>query len=107
MKITDDKLFRQKAYLAGRWCDADGGAVIEVNNPANNEALGTVPRMGAKETSRAIDAAVAAYPAWRAQTGKARAAILRRWFELMMANQDDLAVLMTAEQGKPLAEFEG
>ena len=107
MKLADTKLFRQQAYVAGQWSDADGGDTIAVNNPATDETLGTVPKMGAAETRRAIDAAAAAYPEWRAKTGKERAGILRRWFELMMENQDDLGVLMTAEQGKPLAEAKG
>jgi succinate-semialdehyde dehydrogenase / glutarate-semialdehyde dehydrogenase len=107
VKLADSKLFRQQAYIAGQWSDADGGDKISVNNPATNDTLGSVPKMGGAETRRAIDAAAAAYPAWRAKTGKERAAILRRWFELMMANQDDLGILMTAEQGKPLAESKG
>jgi len=107
VKLADTKLFRQQAYVAGQWSDADGGDTIAVNNPATDETLGTVPKMGAAETRRAIDAAAAAYPEWRAKTGKERAGILRRWFELMMENQDDLGVLMTAEQGKPLAEAKG
>ncbi|MEK9947011.1 MAG: NADP-dependent succinate-semialdehyde dehydrogenase [Alphaproteobacteria bacterium] len=107
MKLADTKLFRQQAYIAGQWSDADSGDTIAVNNPATDDTLGTVPKMGAAETRRAIDAAAAAYPEWRAKTGKERAGILRRWFELMMENQDDLGVLMTAEQGKPLAEAKG
>jgi succinate-semialdehyde dehydrogenase/glutarate-semialdehyde dehydrogenase len=107
MKLKDEKLFRQKAYIDGEWVDAIGGAVIAVEDPANGEKLGTVPRMGAEETRRAIAAADRALPAWRARTAKERAQILRRWFDLMMANQEDLASLMTAEQGKPLAESRG
>jgi len=107
VKLADTKLFRQQAYIAGQWSDADSGDTIAVNNPATDDTLGTVPKMGAAETRRAIDAAAAAYPEWRAKTGKERAGILRRWFELMMENQDDLGVLMTAEQGKPLAEAKG
>jgi succinate-semialdehyde dehydrogenase / glutarate-semialdehyde dehydrogenase len=107
VKLADPKLFRQQAYIAGQWADADTGGTIPVNNPATDETLGTVPKMGATETRRAIDAAAASYPAWRAKTGKERAVILRRWFDLMMANQNDLAILMTAEQGKPLAESKG
>jgi succinate-semialdehyde dehydrogenase/glutarate-semialdehyde dehydrogenase len=87
--------------------DADSGATIDVDNPATGDVLGTVPKMGAAETRRAIEAAEAALPGWRAKTAKERAQILRRWFELMMANQEDLAALMTAEQGKPLAESRG
>jgi succinate-semialdehyde dehydrogenase/glutarate-semialdehyde dehydrogenase len=103
MKLQDSKLFRQKAYIDGAWVDADGGGTIAVDNPANGEKLGTVPRMGADETRRAIEA----LPAWRAKTAKERAQILRKWFDLMMANQEDLAQLMTAEQGKPLTESRG
>src|SRR5271170_4010090 len=105
--LQDPDLFRSQAYIGGRWCDADSGATLEVNNPATGEILGTVPNMGAEETRAAIDAADAAWPAWRAMTAKERAAILRRWNDLMLANQDDLARLMTAEQGKPLAEAKG
>ena len=107
MQLTDSKLFRQQCYIDGRWSDADDGRVIEVTNPANGAKLGTVPRAGAAETRRAIAAADKAWPAWRAKTAQERATILRRWFELMMANQEDLARLMTAEQGKPLAEIRG
>jgi succinate-semialdehyde dehydrogenase/glutarate-semialdehyde dehydrogenase len=107
MKLTDAKLFRQQCYIDGAWVDADGGGTIPVENPANGERLGTVPRMGAAETRRAIAAADAALPAWRARTAKERAGILRKWYELMMANQEDLAQLMTAEQGKPLTESRG
>jgi succinate-semialdehyde dehydrogenase / glutarate-semialdehyde dehydrogenase len=107
MKLTDAKLFRQQCYIDGAWVDADGGGTIAVENPANGERLGTVPKMGAAETGRAIAAANAALPAWSAKTAKERAGILRKWFELMMANQEDLAQLMTAEQGKPLTESRG
>src|SRR5579863_7586256 len=107
MKLKDEKLFRQHCYIDGEWVDALSRATIKVTNPANGETLGTVPRMGAEETRRAIEAADRALPAWRARTAKERAQILRRWFDLMMANQDDLATLMTAEQGKPLAEAKG
>ncbi len=102
--LKDPTLLKQKCYLNGQWLDADSGAFIDVTNPATGEKLGTIPRMGTDETRRAIEAANAALPAWRARTAKERSAILRRWFELIMANQEDLAMLMTAEQGKPLAE---
>src|SRR5215210_350117 len=105
--IKDPKLFRQQAYVDGAWIDADSGGTIPVDNPATGDIVGTVPKMGAAETRRAIAAAEAALPAWRAKTAKERAQILRRWFELMMANQEDLAIVMTAEQGKPLAESRG
>lgn len=107
MKLADSKLFRQQAYIDGQWLDADNRATVAVNNPANESTLGTVPEMGAAETRRAIEAAERAMPEWRARTGKERAAVLRRWNDLMMANQEDLAQLMTAEQGKPLAEARG
>jgi succinate-semialdehyde dehydrogenase / glutarate-semialdehyde dehydrogenase len=107
MKLTDNNLLRMQAYIAGKWENANGGATHEVVNPATGEKIGTVPDMGAAETRRAIEAAKAAFPAWAAKTAKERAVILRRWYELMMANQEDLAILMTAEQGKPLAESRG
>jgi succinate-semialdehyde dehydrogenase/glutarate-semialdehyde dehydrogenase len=107
MKLQDSKLFRQQCYVDGAWVDADERGTIAVENPANGERLGIVPRMGAAETRRAIAAAEQALPSWRAKTAKERAVILRRWFELMMANQEDLAQLMTAEQGKPLSESRG
>ncbi|MGK9234876.1 NADP-dependent succinate-semialdehyde dehydrogenase [Inquilinus limosus] len=107
MQLTDSKLFRQQCYIDGGWVNADDGRVIEVTNPADGARLGTVPRAGAAETRRAVAAADKAWPAWRAKTAQERATILRRWFELMMANQEDLAKLMTAEQGKPLAESRG
>src|SRR6185437_11968961 len=107
LQLKDQKLFRQQCYIDGEWVGADSGKTIPVTNPASDEELGTVPRMGADETRRAIEAADRALPAWRAKTAKERANILRNWFNLMMANQDDLAALMTAEQGKPLAESKG
>jgi succinate-semialdehyde dehydrogenase/glutarate-semialdehyde dehydrogenase len=107
LPLKDSRLFRQQCYIDGAWADADSGKTIEVTNPATDEVLGTIPEMGAGETRRAIAAADKAWPAWRAKTAKERAKILRKWFDLMMENQDDLAVLMTAEQGKPLAESKG
>ena len=107
MELNDPGLFRQQCYIGGAWVDAEDGATFEVTDPADGASLGTVPKMGAAETRRAIDAANAAWPAWRALTAKERAAALHRWFRLMMENQDDLARLMTAEQGKPLAESTG
>jgi succinate-semialdehyde dehydrogenase/glutarate-semialdehyde dehydrogenase len=106
-QLLDASLLRQSAYIDGKWCGADDGGSIPVTNPANGEQLGTVPRMGAAETRRAILAAEAAWPAWRARTAQQRCALIRRWFELMLEHQEDLAVLMTAEQGKPLAEARG
>ncbi|MGE8548888.1 MAG: NADP-dependent succinate-semialdehyde dehydrogenase [Alcaligenes sp.] len=100
-------LFRQQCFVNGQWQDADSGKTLEVQNPATGKGLGTVPRMGAAETRRAIESARQAWAGWRAKTAQQRSVILRRWFELMMAHQDDLAVLMTLEQGKPLAEAKG
>jgi succinate-semialdehyde dehydrogenase/glutarate-semialdehyde dehydrogenase len=104
MKLVVPGLLRRQGYIDGAWCGADGGQTIEVTNPATGLAIGTVPRMGAAETKRAIAAANAAWPAWRARTAKDRAAILRKWHDLMLANLEDLAAIMTAEQGKPLTE---
>ncbi|ENN2746699.1 NADP-dependent succinate-semialdehyde dehydrogenase [Salmonella enterica] len=107
MQLNDSTLFRQQAFIDGDWRDARSGDVIPVSNPANGKPLGNVPKMGAEEARDAIDAANRALPAWRALTAKERANILRRWFNLMMEHQDDLARLMTLEQGKPLAEAKG
>jgi succinate-semialdehyde dehydrogenase / glutarate-semialdehyde dehydrogenase len=107
MKLQDQSLFRQQCYIDGAWADADSGDTINVTDPATNEVLGTIPKMGADETRRAIEAANAALPAWRAKTAKERAAVLRKFFNLMIENQEDLAQIMTAEQGKPLAESRG
>ena len=107
MQLKNKKLFRQKCYVDGEWLDADSGETVEVSNPADGSVLGTIPKMGAAETRRAIEAANAAWPAWRALTAKERCVILRRWYDLIMANQEDLAQIMTAEQGKPLAESRG
>ena len=107
MAFRDSRLFRQQCYVDGQWINADSGAVEAVNNPANGKKLGTVPRLGTDETRRAIGAAEKAFPAWRATTAKERSTILRRWFELCMENQADLAAIMTLEQGKPLAESRG
>ena len=107
LSLNDSELFRQQAYIGGRWCEADNGTSFQVTNPATGEVLGQVPDMGAAETRRAIEAAKAAWPGWRHKTAKERANLLRKWHDLMMANLDDLARLMTAEQGKPLAESKG
>ena len=106
-KLKDMKLFRQQAYIDGQWVDADNKSTVAVNNPATGAIIGSIPRMGGGETRRAIEAADRAWPAWRAKTAKERAAILRHWFNLMIANTEDLAVLMTTEQGKPLTEAKG
>ena len=105
--LQDADLMRHQAYLGGRWCDADSGATFDVTNPATGETLGTVPYMGGAETRRAIEAAKNAWTDWRRQPAKERSALLRRWNDLMVANVDDLGKLMTAEQGKPLAEAKG
>ncbi len=107
MQLKDPDLFRQQAYINGQWVDADSGNTFEVTNPATGEVLANVPEMGAAETQRAIEAANAAWPAWRSRTAKERSAILRRWFDLLMENQEDLAHLMTQEQGKSLTESRG
>ena len=104
-QLRDQQLFRQAAYIDGAWVEKD--RTIDVDNPATGEVLGTVPQLDAADTRRAVEAAERAFPAWRAKTAKERATVLRRWFDLMMANQDDLARLMTLEQGKPLAESKG
>ncbi|MEK7231910.1 MAG: NADP-dependent succinate-semialdehyde dehydrogenase [Pseudomonadota bacterium] len=106
-QLKDPSLLRQQCYIDGKWVDADDGKTLAVHNPADGQQIGTVPGMGVAETKRAIDAANAAWPAWRARTAKERSNILRKWFELMMANQEDLAVIMTVEQGKPLTESRG
>jgi succinate-semialdehyde dehydrogenase / glutarate-semialdehyde dehydrogenase len=104
VKLKDPLLLRELCFIDGGWNAADNGATVDVTNPATLKKLGSIPNMGAAETRRAIAAAGAALPAWRARTAKERAVILRRWFDLMTENQEDLATLMTAEQGKPLTE---
>ncbi|MGQ7935547.1 NADP-dependent succinate-semialdehyde dehydrogenase [Paraburkholderia sp. D1E] len=105
--LKDPTLLKTKSYIAGEWQSADDGATFEVKNPATGETIATVPRMGTTETRRAIDTANAAWPAWRATTAKHRATILRKWHDLMLENADDLAKILTTEQGKPLAEAKG
>ncbi|ASL47377.1 Glutarate-semialdehyde dehydrogenase DavD [Burkholderia sp. AD24] len=107
LTLKDPTLLKTHAYIAGEWQGADDGATFEVKNPATGETIATVPRMGTAETRRAIDTANAAWPAWRATTAKQRAVILRKWHDLMMENADDLAKILTTEQGKPLAEAKG
>jgi succinate-semialdehyde dehydrogenase/glutarate-semialdehyde dehydrogenase len=107
VQLQDAKLFRQACYVDGSWIDRASAGSIDVDNPATGEIIGSVPRFGRAETRSAIDAAARAFPAWRKKTAKERAAILRRWFDLMLANQDDLARLMTIEQGKPISESRG
>src|SRR3984885_5683122 len=107
MKLNDPLLLREMCFIDGGWAPADGGGTLAGPHPATAGKLGVIPNRGAAETKRAIAAAAAALPAWAARTAKDRAAALRRWFDLMLAHQDDLATLMTAEQGKPLAESKG
>ena len=107
MHLRDAELFRHLCYINGSWVPAHSGATMAVEDPATRAVIGHVPNAGQAETRDAIAAAEAALPAWRAHTGKERAVILRRWFDLIMAHQDDLAVLMTTEQGKPLVESRG
>jgi succinate-semialdehyde dehydrogenase/glutarate-semialdehyde dehydrogenase len=107
MELKDAGLLRERAYIAGDWSPAENGATFPVRDPASGKTIANVPDMGATETRRAIAAADAAWPAWRAFTAKQRAATMRKWFDLMIANADDLALLMTSEQGKPLTEAKG
>ncbi len=105
--LKDKTLLRRQCFVDGRWIDGARGAVINVTNPATGQVIGTVPRLGAAETRTAIEAANRAYPAWRGRPAAERSSLLRRWFELILENREDLAVLMTAEQGKPMAESRG
>ncbi len=105
--LKNEFLLRQSCFIRGAWTEAADGRTITVRNPASGAVIGSVPRMGSGEARRAVEAAAAAFPAWRARTAGERAAVLRRWFELVIANQEDLATLMTAEQGKPMAESRG
>ena len=107
VSLKDSKLFRQSCYIDGAWVNARSSATINVDNPATGEIIGTVPKCGAAETRTAIEAADRALPAWRRKTAKERAAVVRRWYELMLEHQEDLARLMTIEQGKPLTESKG
>ncbi|MGC1619200.1 MAG: NADP-dependent succinate-semialdehyde dehydrogenase [Candidatus Acidiferrum sp.] len=106
-ELKDQRLYREACYVDGHWIQAGSGQTIDVDNPATREIIGRVPKLSGSETRRAIEAANAAFPAWSRKTAKERAAVLRRWFELVMASQEDLARLMTLEQGKPLAESRG
>lgn len=107
LNLTDPTLLRQQAYIDGQWLDADNGNRFEVTDPATGAVVGSVPKMGGAETRRAIDAANSAWKEWRGRTAKERSQILQRWNQLILANADDLARIMTAEQGKPLAEARG
>ena len=105
--LKDGALLRQQCYIDGQWVDADSGATLAVVNPATGARIGTMPVLGATETRRAIEAANKAWPSWRSKTAKERSAILRKWSELQLAHVDDLALILTTEQGKPLAEAKG
>ncbi|MBN3858511.1 NADP-dependent succinate-semialdehyde dehydrogenase [Paraburkholderia sp. Ac-20340] len=107
MNLKDASLLKNAAYINGEWQGAEDGATLDVVNPATGALIGTVPRMGAAETRRAISTANAAWPAWRAKTAKERSVILRKWHDLMIENADDLALILTTEQGKPIAEAKG
>jgi succinate-semialdehyde dehydrogenase/glutarate-semialdehyde dehydrogenase len=107
LNLKDPSLLRQQCYIDGEWQDADNGETIPVTNPATGEQIATVPKMGRAEAERTVAAAAKAFPLWKKKTARERAVILRRWFDLMMASQEDLAVILTAEQGKPLAEARG
>ncbi len=107
MKLKDSGLLREQCFIDGRWTLADSGGTLAVHNPATGKTLGVIPNMGAAEARRAIAAAAQALPSWAARTAKDRSIVLRRWFDLILQHQEDLATLMTAEQGKPLAESNG
>jgi len=107
IRLSDKSLWKEQAFINGEWLPAASGQTTEIRNPASGEPLGTVPDMGAAETRRAIEAAHAAFPLWAKKTAGERARLMRKWFDLMMANVEDLAIIMTAEQGKPLAESRG
>ncbi len=107
MDVRQSSLFRQQAFIDGSWIDADGGGTFAVHNPASGDVLGSAPDMGAFETRRAVEAAQRALPGWRGKTSKERAQIMRRWYELILSEQETLAQIITAEQGKPLVEARG
>src|SRR5579863_3159845 len=107
MQLKDPLLLRELCFVDGAWVGAESGGTLAVHNPATAEEIGLIPNMGTVECRRAIACAAAALPAWAARTAKDRATALRRWFELLLVHQEDLAILMTAEQGKPLAESKG
>lgn len=107
MQLNELALFRQQAFVAGKWCDADHQQTSEILNPATLEVIGTVPNMGKTEAERAIEAAKEAWPLWKNKTAKDRSIILKKWFDLIISNADDLAFILTSEQGKPLAEAKG
>jgi succinate-semialdehyde dehydrogenase / glutarate-semialdehyde dehydrogenase len=107
MTLKNNSLLQHKTLINGKWVAADDGKTFAVINPFDGSQIGTVPDMGAAETKAAITAAAAAFPAWRDKTAAERATILKKWHALQMENLDDLAILLTTEQGKPLAEAQG
>src|SRR6202030_3895951 len=107
LPLKDAALLRHQCYIGGRWCDADSGETFDIVNPATAVKIGSGPMMGAAETARAIEAADRAWPAWRDKTAKERSAIIRKWSELQLVHADDLALILTSEQGKPLTESKG
>ena len=107
MQLNEMTLFHQQAFVAGQWCDADNQQTSDIYNPATQDVIGTVPNMGKAEAERAIQAAVAGWAAWKNKTAKERSTILKKWFDLMVAHADELAFILTSEQGKPLAEARG
>lgn len=107
MQLDQMALFHQQAFVAGQWCNADNQNTSNIYNPATQEIIGTVPNMGKAEADRAIQAAVSHWAVWKNKTAKDRSTILKKWFELMVAHADELAFILTSEQGKPLAEARG
>ncbi len=107
LTLQDPTLLKSQGYINGQWQNADDGATIQVCNPATGVLVGTVPHMGAAAAQQAITAAQQAFECWKRRTADDRARVLRRWYELMLQHQDDLALIMTSEQGKPLAEAQG
>ena len=107
MKFQDFKLYRNKNYIDGEWVDSDSGDTISVNNPANLKEIGTVPKCGTSETKKAIESANNAWPEWKAKSARQRSEILRKWFDLIIKNKEELAQIMTTEQGKPINESRG
>jgi succinate-semialdehyde dehydrogenase/glutarate-semialdehyde dehydrogenase len=107
MTIQNFKLFRDKCYINGEWIEANSKDTISVNNPATLKEIGTVPKCGKEETKKAIDAANVAWPKWKSTSAKERSIILRKWFDLIISNKEELAQIMTIEQGKPINESRG
>ena len=107
MQLKDPSLFKTQCYINGEWCDADSGETIAVYNPATGEEIARVPKMGKAEADRAVAAASAALKSWKSKSAKERSQLMRRWYDLLIANQEDLGIILTMEQGKPLAEAKG